>query len=74
MQKLNATTAIADGRQQQLSSFNGWKDWTNRNILISSIDETVFTDSYQNQETIVNEDSNIQGLSLSLSLSLLLHY
>ncbi|VDK88085.1 unnamed protein product [Litomosoides sigmodontis] len=63
MEELSATVATTDERQHQFASFHGWKDWTNRNILTSSIDETVFIDGYQNPQTIANESSNTQEVS-----------
>ncbi|VDO70759.1 unnamed protein product, partial [Onchocerca flexuosa] len=45
-----APTTTADTRQP-FHGWDGWKDWTNRNIFTSSVDETTFIHGYQNQET-----------------------
>ncbi|EJD74577.1 hypothetical protein LOAG_18125 [Loa loa] len=52
-------------RQQRQQPFHGLKDWTNKNIFASSIDdETLFIHSYQNQESIDMENSNnVQEMS-----------
>ncbi|CAG9529523.1 unnamed protein product [Cercopithifilaria johnstoni] len=60
-----STTTITGTGKQEL--FYGLKDWTNKNIFASSIDETVFVSGYQNQETIVTENSNnIQEVSAAV--------
>ncbi|VIO90768.1 vesicular GABA transporter, putative,Uuncoordinated protein 47, putative [Brugia malayi] len=54
MDELRAATIATATQQQQ--SFHGWKDWTNKNIFASSIDETVFDYGYQNQDTTATEN------------------
>lgn len=60
--------------KQQQQPLHGWKEWTNKNIFASSIDETIFIHGYQDQETIDTENTNIQGYYhlISISLSFLL--
>lgn len=73
MEQLHATT-IATAAKQQQQPLHGWKEWTNKNIFASSIDETIFVHGYQDQETIDTENTNVQGCYhlISISLSFLL--
>ncbi|EJW87787.1 hypothetical protein WUBG_01300 [Wuchereria bancrofti] len=60
MDELRASiTATATQKQ----SFHGWKDWTNKNIFASSIDETIFDYGYQNQDTTATRNRNVQEMS-----------
>ncbi|KAM3724143.1 Vesicular GABA transporter [Dirofilaria immitis] len=59
MDELHVTTTTPT-RQR---TFHGWKDWTNKNIFTSSIDETTFIYGYQNQETTDTENINSQEAS-----------
>uniref|UniRef100_A0A915Q1K9 Amino acid transporter transmembrane domain-containing protein n=1 Tax=Setaria digitata TaxID=48799 RepID=A0A915Q1K9_9BILA len=56
MEELNAVAPI---RRQY--NFHDWKDWTNKNLFTSSIDDdTIHIDCYQDQETNFTEHANVQ--------------